>query len=176
MCEAVNLFRQALAEQGLDANVTHETDDHSHKFYVSKNMAGDTVTVTTNVSTKHLGDTCSTEKRMAMAARAVSNRLDEFFTESITWDDRRVTLRPYNEPEATCETCGATVELPSRNRIFARNAELSAPQPTPVENKTVLESLNDHSRVLLKMYLIGKLREACEQYCPNSNTSTESFI
>jgi len=178
MCEAVDFFRQALAEQGLEANVAHESDEHTETFYVSKNVAGENLTITTNVSHReqHDGD-YSTEKRMALAARTVADKFQEQLTETFEWNGRCVDIRPYDEPEASCRNCGATVALPPRGAIFAKSAELSAPQPMPVEDETVLESLDDHSRVLLKMYLMGKLREQCEEYCPNSKYgSTERFI
>lgn len=178
MCEAVNFFRQALAEQGLDVDVTHESDGSTDTFYVSKNIAGETITYTTSVSeTIQAYSNDDREKQLAIAARSAEQYFDEYLTERLNWNGRHITLRPYDEPEASCGNCGATVKLPSRNRMFAHTAELSAPQPHPVEDETVLESLDDHSRVVLKMYLIGKLREECESYCPNSKASrTESFI
>lgn len=174
MCEAVDFFRQALAEQGLEAKIMHESDDYSHTFHVSKQIAGEDFTYTTNVSNRELYDgDYSTEKRMAIAARAAAQEFHDKLTESFEWNGRRIIVRPYDEPEASCADCGATVELPSHNRMFAHSAELSAPQPCPVEEQTVLESLDDHSRVLLKMYLMGKLRERCESYCPNSKYNDE---
>jgi len=178
MCEAVDFFRQALAEQGLDADVAHESDGFTDTFYVSKNIAGETITYTTSVSENI--QACSDDggqKQLAIAARSARQYFDEYLTETLDWNGRHIKLRPYDEPEASCGNCGATVELPSRNRMFAHTAELSAPQPHPVEDTTVLESLDDHSRVVLKMYLVGKLREHCEQYCPNSKYGpTERFI
>lgn len=178
MCEAVDFFRQALAEQGLEADVAHESDEHTETFYVSKNIAGENITYSTNVSHRERYDgDYSTEKRMALAARNVARKFEDWLTESFQWNGRRVELRPYDEPEARCANCDTTVELPERSAIFAQSAELSAPQPKPVEETTVLESLDDHSRVLLKMYLMGKLREECDHYCPNSKYhSTERFI
>ena len=175
MCEAVNFFRQALAEQGLDANVTHESDEYTDTFYVSKDVAGEIMTFTTAIDNNYIGS-YSEEKRIAIAARGVAEKFEDELTETFDWNGRHIRLQPYDEPEATCGSCGTTVELPPRTMMFAKSAELSAPQPMPVEDKTVLDSLDDHSRVLLKMYLIGKLREECEHYCPNSKYSTESFI
>ena len=114
---------------------------------------------------------------MALEAREAAQQFNDWLTESFQWNGRRIELRPYDEPEAHCCNCSTTVELPERSAIFAQSAELSAPQPMPVEEQTVLESLDDHSRVLLKMYLMGKLREECDSYCPNSKRhSTERFI
>jgi hypothetical protein len=178
MCEAVDFFRQALAEQGLEANVAHESDDVFDKFYVSKEIAGETITYSTNVSHSiQNADNNSAEKQIAMAARNVAQQFENHLTETFKWNKRCVDVLPYDEPEARCRNCGASVELPPRGSIFAQSAELSAPQPMPVEEQTVLESLDDHSRVLLKMYLMGKLREECDSYCPNSKYhSTERFI
>jgi len=173
MCEAVDFFRQALAEQGLDADITYESDDHSHTFYARKNMAGDTITVTTDVpAVNTYGDL--REKEIAMAARAVSEKMDEFLTEKIQCGDRSVTVRPYDEPQATCDVCGASATLPPSKQSLSMSAELSAPHPMPVDDESVLDSLDSHSRVLVKMYLLGRLREVCESSCPNS--TTESFI
>lgn len=175
MCEAVDFFRQALAEQGLDAEVAHESDEFTDTFYVSKNVAGETITYTTNVSHREQRDSnYSTEKQMAMAARNVAQKFEDRLTERFEWNGRCVIVRPHDEPEAHCRNCHASVELPPRaGQIFTPNAELSAPQPMPVEDETVLESLDAHSEVLLKMYLMGKLRESCEPHCPNSKHNDE---
>jgi hypothetical protein len=176
MCEAVDFFGQALSEQGLDAKVAHESDEFNDTFYVSKNVNGETMTFTTSIDNNYLGK-YTEEKRIAIAARGVVDKFEEKLTESFEWQGRRIEVMPYDEPEGRCANCGTVVELPSEPTLFPDSAELSAPQPTPVEEQTVLDSLNDHSRVVLKMYLIGKLREKCEQYCPNSKyNSTESFI
>jgi len=72
--------------------------------------------------------------------------------------------------EAVCEECNASVDLAPRSQLFANSAEMSTPQPMPVRNETIIGSLDDHSMVVLKMHLIGKLRDACDEQCKNSNT------
>jgi hypothetical protein len=168
MCEAVSFFEQALAEEGITGDVTHESDDCTDTFYTTKDIGTDTLTVTTNIDNSYTWD-MPKEKRIAMAARNVSDKFQEFLTERFEWGGRCVEVLPYDEPEARCAVCGARVELPPRSKLFAQSAELSAPHPTPVEEQTVLDSLDDHSRVLLKMFLLGKLREACKPYCDNSS-------
>lgn len=172
MCEAVEFFRQSLDEQGLDAEITHESNGLTDTFHVSKEIAGEQVTYSTTVSTTPHD---STEKSMALSARNIADKFHEYMTDTFVWDGRRVEVSPYNEPEARCSVCGATVELPPKSSIFTRSAELSSPQPTPIDEQTVLESLDDYSRVLLKVYLIGRLRDTCDVSCPNSNKPKDLY-
>jgi hypothetical protein len=168
MCEAVTTFRQALAEKGLDGDVAHESNETGDTFYVSKTVAGETLTFTTSID-NYLGEH-PIEKQIAMAANRVVNRFEELLTERLEWDGGAITVRPYDDPQATCRICGTTVELPEQVPIFSESAELSSPQPMPVQQKSVLGSLDNHSRVVLKMYLIGKLRRKCESDCRHTES------
>lgn len=162
MCEAVDFFKKSLAEQGLDAEVSHESDDYSHTFYVTKHTASKNITMETDIPTPHrYGGTQSLEKRVAMAARGVSKGIEKSLTETFEWNGRQVVLRPYDGAQATCGDCGASVGLPSSLTNLTHSAELSAPQPHPIEEGEVLASLDDYPHVLVKMYLLGKLQKTC---------------
>lgn len=173
MCESVDFFRQALEENGLDANVAHESDSIADTFYVSKNVAGETITFTTAIDNNPING-YSEEKRIAIAARNVADRFEKKLTEIFEWDGRRIRVQLYDEPEATCDYCKTSVGISPLNRLLSNSAELSVPQPIEIEEESVTTLLDDYSRLLLKMYLIGKLQEKCEPRCPNSRLS-QSF-
>jgi hypothetical protein len=168
MCEAVDFFRQALAEEGLDGEVKHVSDEWNDKFCVTKQLGDDTITVTVDVDATSVAENYPRKKRIAIAARRVADEFEEYVTERFKWRGRSIEVRPYGEPEASCSTCGASVELPATSSHFTNSAEMSSPHPTPLNFERSLESMDDNSRVLLKMYLAGKLRVTCDYSCPNS--------
>lgn len=172
MCEPVSFFEQALDEQGLDAKITHHSNEYNDTFHVSKKIAGETVLFTTSINNNYLGE-CSQEKRIALAAENVAQKFRDVMTETIQWENKVIEISPYNEPTASCGVCGESVSLSSHSPHNRLCAELSNPQPTPIERESLIESLDAHSEVLLKMYLIGKLREVCKPSCPNG---TGSFV
>jgi hypothetical protein len=173
MCEAARLFKQALAERGLDASVAHESDEHTETFYIRKELqSGDTIGYTTTINTQKVETPA--EKQIALSARRIAKKYEEKLKERFDWQGRCVEVSVYDGPEAFCQSCGASVSLAPSSAMFRSSAELSAPQPIPVEN--ALGSLDDYAFVLLKMYLLGKLRDECDQYCSNSKHCANSSM
>jgi hypothetical protein len=168
MCEAVDSFRQALAEQGLDAEVAHQSDEYGHSFYVSKTIDGERYTYNTTLTEEQLA-VSDIQKQIVMIAEKVARQMKEQMTECLEWDDRRVEIDPHDTPEAMCKRCGTDVMLDTPLRTFSQSGELSTPQPIPVNDETALDMLSEHGRVMLKIYLVGMLQDECPEYCPNSN-------
>jgi len=174
MCEAVDLFRQSLAEEGLDAKVTAESTESTTTIHVSKcALGGDRYTISQKFSTSFRVESSphdpTIEKRMALAARNVSHQFDDWITETISFDSRTITLKLYETPEATCELCNTTVGLPTKSMQKSNTGEMSVPQTIPLDSEKVSSSLSPHSQVLIKLYLIAKLRKSCKHDCPNSS-------
>lgn len=164
MCEPSEKFSKALEEQGLDAKVTKESSENTHTFYATKEIGNSTITLTTSIDVNYTG-TYSDEKRIAIAARGVADKFKVKLTEKISCNGRNFQVKLFNDAEARCLNCGSSTKISSYSSMFEQSAEISLPQPKPVEQKTVIESLNSHSRVLLKLYLLGKLSTECE--CSN---------
>lgn len=172
MCEAVDFFKQSLAEEGLDAEITSESTESTTTLYVSKNtLGGERHTISHQFVTSFasVSPPPTIEKRMAMQAREVAQQFDEWITETIFFDGRKITLKLYETPEATCELCNTTVGLSPRSMQKSHTGEMSVPQPMPLEEESIPASFDAHSQVMVKLYLIGKLRESCQSDCPNSN-------
>jgi len=175
MCEAVDLFRQSLAEEGLDAEITAESTESTTTIHVSKRaLGGDRYTISQEFSISFRVESSSRnnptiEKRMALTARRVAHQFDDWITETIFFDGRKITLKLYETPEATCELCNTTVGLCPQSMQKSNTGEMSVPQPVPLDSETVPSSFDSHSQVLIKLYLIGKLRESCKHDCPNSS-------
>lgn len=179
MSEAVKLFRQALSEEGLNADVSHESDnaDMTETIYVSKTIGGEEYVYKTTITHKEIVNAGDTQKLMAMRARNVYQQFREHIEETLHWENRRLHFSPHDEPYATCAHCGTEVFL-SESRaspMFAKEAELSTPQPVPRSREEMVNDLDDNERVLLTMYLLGKLRHKCEPDCPNSTRFDEGL-
>jgi hypothetical protein len=161
MCEAVEIFRQALAEQGLDADVTHELDGYTTTFYVSKQIGADNLTFTTSITDAHITD-YSEGKRIALAARKVAEKFTEELTQTFEIRGTHIKVMPYDEPEAKCLRCERNFGLPEWTPTIQKTAELSSPKPIPVNRERRVNELSEHSRILLKLYLAGRANELCD--------------
>jgi len=174
MSESVDIFRQALKEEGLDAEVTAEEDalTSNTTFYVRKEIAGEMLQYAVRITPTEREHSDNIEKLIAMKASQVYDEFRQQLVNRFMFDNRAIEVSPYDEPYAECLYCDNRVELKKglqSTPIFANSAEMSTPQPVPKTWEQRLQSLDDNSRVLLKMYLIGKLRLRCEPDCPHSH-------
>jgi len=161
MCEPVETFSKALEEQGLDAKITHESLENSHEFHATKSVGNNTITITTSIDANYIGS-YSTKKRIAIAARGVADAFEEKLTDKFPYNGKTFQVTLFDEPEVRCLSCDSTTTIPQHHKMFQQNAEISLPQPRPVEKKTVIGSLDSHSRISLKLYLLGKLSDECD--------------
>lgn len=175
MRDAVEFFEQALAEEGIDATVAREDDvtRQADTFYVMKSLGDEELTYQTSIAfgAQHRGDPNRTErlkKRLVQEAKRVAQEFEEYLTDTFEWDNRRVRVSPYEGGWAKCCACGTHVELPQIETIFTQDAELTTPQPHPRDTEQTISNLCKEKRLLLKMYLAGRLRERCDMHCANS--------
>lgn len=170
MPKPVTFFEQALAEEGIDGDVTHESNNGVDIFTLRKEVAGHTLRFSHGIS---IADNygVSDEKQIAMAAAKVRNEVENALTHHMEWQDRSIDINLYRGPSATCRNCSTEVDLSQTNRIFEQCAELSSPQPRPAGGSGLLESMDDHSEVMLKMFLLGRLRAFCDDHCTNARSA-----
>lgn len=182
MPDFAQFFEQALAEHGLDAKVVHDEDPTKDSFHVMKPLGDEKLTYSTAINMRINTNEDEIRKQIVAEAREVAHQFEEYLTDTFEWDNRRVTVSAYEDGWAKCERCGTEVEMPDRQMpVFTEDAELSTPQPFPRDRESAIKNLDDGSRLLLKMYLVGRLRERCDPACPNSRYNdgsirTERFI
>jgi hypothetical protein len=170
MPDFAQFFEQALAEQGIDAQVVQDDDPTVDQFYIAKPIGDEKLTYTTTVNTRINTTEDEIRKEIVREARTVAQQFEEYLTDTFEWGKgRRVTVSAFEDGWAECGRCGNKIDIPdAANPVqFVEDAELSTPQPFPRDRESVLNNMDDGSRLLLKMYLIGRLRERCGYDCPN---------
>jgi len=171
MPDFAQFFEQALAEHDIDAQVVEDDDPMKDYFHIMKVIGDKKLTYTTTINT-HINSTDETvKKQIVKEAREVARQFEEYLTDTFEWGKgRRVQLSVYSEPWAECQRCGNKIQIPDKQHPihFVEDAELSTPQPAPQSRESILSSMDGRARLLLKMYLIGRLRERCGYDCPNN--------
>jgi hypothetical protein len=172
MDSAVDFLAKALREEGLVAEVSEVSSDveHCDKFIVTKDIGGEPYRVAFSVTERERAAYGTTEKLLATRAREVYQKFEDEMTETISWDENRVRLSAYDEPSAECFNCKADVSFSPQSSVpsFRKEAEISTPRPIPRATEDIVKDVDDHAHVLIKLYLLGKLRRECDPQCPNS--------
>lgn len=175
MRDPVNFFEETLAEEGIDATVTHTTDPSGvDTFYVTKQLGDEKISHKIAISEQmqqHLdADQIHTarKKQLVQQAKHVAQAIEDHLTERFNLLGRDVTVSPYEGGWAKCERCGCEVETPIVDPIFMEDAELTTPHPYPRDREKTISHMDGTTRLALKAYLIGRLREHCDYDCPNS--------
>ena len=169
MPDFAKFFEQALLEHGVEARVVKDDDPTSDQFTVMKPVGDETLSYRTSINTRINTTDEQIKKEIVHHARNVAGEFEEYLTDTFEWGDgRRATVSVHEGGWAKCEHCGNEVEIPQvPQMLFSEDAELSTPQPLPCDRESILNNLDDGSLLLLKMYLIGRLRERCAWDCQN---------
>jgi hypothetical protein len=176
--EAVTFFKECLREQGLTAlNVSHQItpENFTDEFYIRKQLGGGEELV--YKSTLNLGNNSDpqyTKKRLAIEAESVAKKFKEQLVTTLRYDTRRIQISPYDGGWAKCYQCDTRVEAPRISSFSTRGCELSHPIPRDRDISSEFEGMEEHQKVLVKMYLVGILREECDEACPNSKYNADS--
>jgi hypothetical protein len=90
------------------------------------------------------------------------------YTQKIQWKNRSVRVKPFFDPSILCEDCGESVSL-SRSDIFSQPGETTVPRKDTINRNTIINNMDNHSSVCLKMYMFGALDEKCRCHDSNQN-------
>lgn len=180
MCEIENFFEQALAEVGVDATVFRQNDhdSFSESFFVTKRLGDESLSYKVDIDKTGLdlhGERDVLRSIIAQRAREVKKAFDEELSEKILVNECSIIISPYNGGWAECRRCGERIEGELRRSGSIHMAEQSFPQPDYSFDRKPLENPAKSTRLLLRLYLVGKLRRACPPNCPNSIQYTERF-
>ncbi len=166
MAAVKELFKDSLKEQGIsDFSVSvHSSASMCDTITVRKQIGKETYNFSTTVSYHRIQQN-EKQKVIAMQAREVADKINEEMHDVFSIGITRIRVNPYNEPSATCLHCGTEVGLPrdfeSSNQLFTDNAELSIPKPIPRNRQETINSFDGFERLVLKLYLIGKVEREC---------------
>lgn len=163
------IFKECLAERGVtDVNVLHTNDEFSETLTVRK-QTGDLV-LDYRVSLDMTPPSTESHKEIALRAEEAARAINKKMVNSYEWDERCSQLSVYEGGWAECRLCGEEVETPPQRvaPAFTADAELTTPQPLPKEPDNYVSGMSGHQEVLLRMYLLGRLREHCPPECSNS--------
>lgn len=175
--DAVLFFEQCLREEGLkDVDVAHATehDTLAEKFYVRKQIGTEQLAYQFTFDPERFDTDNSTntvdlaKKRLAKRAEEVAREFKDHMVDVFEWDGRAVEVSTLNGGWAQCRLCNTRVRFQRQpSHVFSEDAELSTPHPRPRETERAVNELSGREEVLFKLYLVGQLRERCDQTCPN---------
>lgn len=172
--DVLSFFEQCLQEEGItDATVSHSTKTFSEVFYIRKEIGEEQLLYKTTFDLSHRKNRDEiieiTRKKIAREAKEVAKEFREKLVDVFEWSNRCVHVSIYNGGWAQCQSCKTRVDFNRRpSAVFSADAELSTPQPHPLDAERDLEQLSGHRENLIKLYLIGQLREQCDRNCPNN--------
>lgn len=176
MPDLEEFFEQAIAEHGLDAQVFRDEKwDNRDKFYISKQVGENKLSYYVEINTHINTTTDQIKKEIVLKSRDIAKEFEKKLTEQYINNTGSVTVSKYDGGWARCDRCKTTVEFPNMYPSFGLDAELSTPQPFPQDVESRLNKLDGHPLVLMKLYLMGKLRRNCDHDCPN-HWATERLI
>lgn len=165
----VEIFEDCLAEHGFtDVDVLHTTDEFSDTLTVRKQAGGQVLSY--RISLDMTQPSTGSHKQIALRAKEAANALKEKLIDSYEWDGRCSQISVYEGGWAECRLCGEEVEVPPQRvaPAFTADAEFTTPHPLPKEPDNYVSDMSGHQEVLLRMYLLGRLRDHCSPQCPNS--------
>lgn len=152
-------FEQEMEERGVEACVSHNVQTTADVFDVKVSIHGDnhrTTFKTAAKSEQHM------ERTIRMYARELAERMKREYTETYNWGDNIIRVSMYDGASAECLHCGETVELAEvLQQPIVGQAEMATPNPTPYNDKSVLERLEDGGRRSIRMLLVAMTRRQC---------------
>lgn len=165
MCKAVELFRQKMEENGLTGDVSIEDRpsrgrkveittqifdskrNHSKSYFIVIGDEGD-------------ADTLNMKKQVSIGFRNVYKDIKQSYSRLYSWEGRDVSFELYSEPSVKCMKCNTEVLLEDTG-FFSLKGEMSVPLTKNVCSDDFLHSLDSHSKVCVKMYLLAVLNRDC---------------
>lgn len=172
-------LRQSIAENGVDVDTVSVEDDkmtHTTKVCTAKEIGGEKYHHQLSLTEESITNYSSLEQLLALHAEEIARSFKETMVDILSVGERRIRVCPYDGGWVKCERCGAYTEL-TAPRSFVEHAELGVPSPIPRDPEEFTSELGDWERLVLKMYLLGKLRTKCDKTCPNCRATnvTERF-
>jgi hypothetical protein len=164
----VDIFREAIEEQGLDAEVTHYTDQkmQADVFRVSKEINGRERHFEAVMTFREQEQVNNIAQHIAMNADNIVRNFNELLTEHVSWNDKAVVFDTKEGHSIECKRCGAEASMDDLNQSSLSMSETAVPQPVTY---TEFDNLPPAT---IRMTLHALLRDECDSVCPNS---TESF-
>lgn len=169
MRDAQTFFEQALAEHGVnytEVSVNESPDGLVLSFAIYTTIGGEKRKFATQVTRETL-EREGKQKAIALEAQKIARETRNLTEEQYSWADRHIKVHPY-DGTAYCFRCSTEVKVPRGRPQFVAEAELSYPRPMPLNREKALEEMSGASQAILKAYLVGRLRERCEDGCPNN--------
>lgn len=168
--KVVEIVEDSLEEYGItDVDVLHTTDGFSERLTLSKEIGENTFNH--NISFNRINPNNKIHKELALEAKKAADNIEKNLSDYYEWDGHCSKVSVYDGGWAECRVCGEKVETPPQkvSRAFKVDAELSTPNPLPKEPNNYVNGMSANQEVLLRMYLLGRLRDHCSTDCPNSN-------
>lgn len=109
----------------------------------------------------------SAQKKLTLNAEQAAVQFNKKMRTTFSWKNSKADISMYDGGWAKCKHCGTEVELPPPkvDKLFTQDAELSTPHPMPKEPDNYVSDMKGHQEVLLKLYLIGRMKEQCDMMC-----------
>jgi len=152
-----------------DIITTYESTASCTHVYVKKTINGEKFRAGFTLTDEILTVSQDLRKVVSHNADKIVKEIYNEVSEIYEWknqtygDNVQISVRTCDELSARCEYCNKKIEIsPERvSPLFKKNAELSTPNPVPVEVNSLTENLSNRQEVLLRMYLIGRARDSC---------------
>lgn len=164
---------------------SHGVEDVEVMQSYNNELMEDEFTIIKKIGDKKLGYTISfapsshihddvAEKNLQLNAERAAKEFKKKLTDTFKSGGLKADVSMYDGGWAKCKYCGTEVDLPPPkvDRLFTQDAELSTPHPMPKKPDNYVSDMDGHQEVLLKMYLIGRLKEQCDLHCQNRYTQS----
>lgn len=164
-------FHQAMLSEGIEPDrvqiSTYCQDQFTNEkllIQVGKEINGELRTIKTGLTVSASAPTDRIRNQLAMAAHDAAVEFEDAMVEMIETCGTRLRFCAAEGGWVECEFCGTRVTLTGmkHGRLgFTDDAELSHPAPTPYDIQRFLRKLDDGQQEVLKLYLLGALRNDC---------------
>lgn len=160
MDDPATCFEQEMKERGVEASVSHDMQPAADVFDVKVSIHGDTHRTSFSVAAE---SEQYMERTVRTYAREFAESMKSEYTETYEWGDNVIRVSMYDGASAQCLRCGETVELADVLRQpVIEQAEMATPNPTPFEDKSVLEQVDAEGRHSIRMLLVSMTRRRCD--------------
>lgn len=107
------------------------------------------------------------QKNITLNAESAAVQFNKELRTTFDCNNVKADVSMYDGGWAKCKYCGTEVELPPPkvDKLFSQDAELSTPHPMPKEPDNYVSDMDGHQEVLLKLYLIGRMKQKCDRMC-----------
>lgn len=169
--EAVQFFKDCLREEGFDdVDVAHSTTAYTDEFYVRKVVGDEQLAFNVSFDFDTLNDNPDViRKKIANRAEEVARAFRDNLLDIFDWGGRTVHVCIKGDTWAQCQHCDTKVRLPRvPQTVFSDAGEITCPNPLPRRTNSAHDALSGRERQLLKLYLLGLLRQNCDYDCRNN--------